>query len=110
MRLKTFLNESNTQSKQIIDNVIKKGLQNDLKNNINSVDSIIDVLDKYFNKHEIYFEKSNATGNVKNLIVVYAQLTTDCELIININPRETLKYLKKNIYNNDFNDLRKNKF
>ena len=109
MRLVNYLTESNKQAKGILNSIFKSNLSQELLK-IKSDNELLHVLDYAFATHDISFEHVQQKKLAGNSLILYAQITSDGDLIIFLKKKGVLKYLQDKIKDNTFNDIKKNVF
>jgi hypothetical protein len=109
MRLINYLTESNKQAKGILNIIFKSNLSQELLK-IKSDNELLHTLDYAFATHDISFEHGQQTKVAGNSLILYAQITSDGDLVIFLKKKGVLKYLQDKIKDNTFNDIKKNVF
>ena len=109
MRLINYLTESNKQAKDILNDVFKGKLFQELIKTRNDSE-LLHKLDDAFSKYNISFEHGQQTKLPGNSLILYAQITSDGDLIIFLKKKGVLKYLQDQINDDTFNDIKKNIF
>ena len=109
MRLINYLTESNKQAKDILNDIFKGKLSQELIKTRND-NELLHKLDDAFSKYNISFEHGQQTKLPGNSLILYAQITSDGDLIIFLKKKGVLKYLQDKINDDNFNDIKKNVF